>query len=254
MIDALVMNLPLKFVSHKIEEYAMQVTYDPRDGTGRFVYNLSLIDTKDLEKAIAVYKDAFKAGVCVSGLVRFVPGGEEVEDFPVPKGKTGIVTVCSTTLDGILMHRGVPLNPIGGGVVEIEQRIPRRFTHLILYQHTTIDPLQVLISQEITSITDVMRKGSGTILANIRECHMEAEHLVGQVLDDLTGSPFTGILDIGPPNSPALGVQVSPQYMGIVALGGTNPMAAIRESGIEVTIHAIKGLLDIGTMSEVLDY
>jgi global nitrogen regulator NrpRII len=254
MIDELVMHLPLKFVSHKIEEYAMQVTYDPRTGTGRFVYNLSLIDTKDLEKAIAVYKDAFKAGVCVSGLVRFVPGGEMVEDFPVPEEKTGIVTACSTTLDGILMHRGVPLNPIGGGVVEIEQRIPRRFTHLILYQHTTIDPLQVLISQEITSITDVMRKGSGTILANIRECHMEAEYLIGQVLDDLTGSPFTGILDIGPPNSPALGVQVSPQYMGIVALGGTNPMAAIREAGIEVTIHAIKGLLDIGTMSEILDY
>jgi len=112
----------------------------------------------------------------------------------------------------------------------------------------------VLIAQEITSITDVMRKGSGTILANIRECHMEAEHLVGQVIDDLTGSPFTGILDIGPPNSPALGVQVSPQYMGIVALGGTNPMAAIREAGIDVTIHAIKGLLDIGTMSEILDY
>jgi len=190
----------------------------------------------------------------VSGLVRFASSGEEIGDFTIPAEKTGIITVCSTTLDGILMHRGVPLNPIGGGVVEIEQRIPRRFTHLILYQHTTIDPLQVLIAQEITSITDVMRKGSGTILANIRECHMEAEHLVGQVIDDLTGSPFTGILDIGPPNSPALGVQVSPQYMGIVALGGTNPMAAIREAGIDVTIHAIKGLLDIGTMSEILDY
>ncbi len=40
MIDELLMNLPLKFVSHKIEEYALQVTYDPRNGTGRFVYNL----------------------------------------------------------------------------------------------------------------------------------------------------------------------------------------------------------------------
>ena len=114
--------------------------------------------------------------------------------------------------------------------------------------------IRVLDVTEMTSITDVMRKGSGTILANIRECHMEAEHLVGQVMDDLIGSPFTGILDIGPPNSPALGVQVNPQYMGIVALGGTNPMAAIREAGVEVSIHAIKGLLDIGTMSEILDF
>ncbi|MFA5294096.1 MAG: DUF128 domain-containing protein [Methanoregulaceae archaeon] len=248
------MNLPLKFVSHKIEEYAVQVTYDPRTGRGKFVYNLSLVKNEDLEGAIAIYKDAFKAGVCVSGLVRFIPHGEEVGDFRVPEGRTGIVTVCSSTLDGILMHRGIPVNPIGGGVVEIEQRIPRRFTHLILYEYTTIDPLQVLISQEITSISDVMRKGSGTILANIRECHMEAEHRIGQVMDDLTGSPFTGILDIGLPNTPALGVEVSPQYMGIVALGGTNPMAAIREGGIDVAIHAIKGLLDVETMTEILDY
>jgi repressor of nif and glnA expression len=112
----------------------------------------------------------------------------------------------------------------------------------------------VLIAQGITSVTDVMRKGSGTILANIRECHMEAEPLIGQVMDDLVGSSFTGILDIGLPNTPALGVEVNPQYMGIVALGGTNPMAAIREAGIRVNIHAIKGLLEIETMSEILDY
>jgi repressor of nif and glnA expression len=248
------MNLPLKFVNQKIEEYAMQVTYDPREGKGTFVYNLTLIPTADLEAAIAVYKDAFKAGVCVSGLIRFISAGEEIGDFRVQAGMTGIVTVCSSTLDGILLNRGVPLNPIGGGVVEIEQRIPKRFTHLIRYEYTTIDPLQVLISQEITSITDVMRKGSGTILANIRECHMEAEHLIGQVMDDLIGSSFTGILDVGLPNTPTLGVEVNPQYMGIVALGGSNPIAAIREAGIPLTMYAIKGLLEIETMFEILDY
>ncbi|MDD1713740.1 MAG: DUF128 domain-containing protein, partial [Methanoregulaceae archaeon] len=88
---------------------------------------------------------------------------------------------------------------------------------------------------------------------NIRECHMEAESLIGRVLDDLTGSSFTGILDISPPNTPALGVEVDPQYMGIVALGGTNPMAAIREAGISVNIQAIKGLLEIETMAEIMD-
>jgi len=248
------MNLPLKFVNQKIEEFAMQVTYEPREGKGKVVYNLSVIDTRDLEEALSIYKDAFRAGVCVSGRIRLVPSGEVIGDYMVPEGKTGIITVCSSTLDGILMHRGVPLNPIGGGVVEIEQRIPKRFTHLILYEYTTIDPLQVLIAQEITSITEVMRKGSGTILANIRECHMEAESLIGQVLDDLGGSSFTGILDIGLPNTPALGVEVDPQYMGIVALGGTNPMAAIREAGISVNIQAIKGLLEIETMSEITDF
>lgn len=248
------MNLPLKFVNHKIEEFAMQVTYDPREGSGKVVYNLSLVDSSDLERSIAIYKDAFKAGVCASGMIRFIDAGGNVDNFHVPPGKTGIITVCSSTLDGLLMRRGIPVNPVGGGVVEIEQRVPRRFTHLILYEYTTIDPLQVLIAQEITSITDVMRKGSGNLLANIRECHMEAELQLGRVMDDLAGSSFSGILDVGLPNTPALGVEVKPQTMGIVALGGTNPIAAIREAGIEISLYAIKGLMEIETMSDILDY
>jgi repressor of nif and glnA expression len=84
------MNLPLKFVYQKIEEFAMQVTYEPREGKGKVVYNLSLIDTGDLEAALCIYKDAFKAGVCVSGLIRLVHSGENSGDFRIPEGKTGI--------------------------------------------------------------------------------------------------------------------------------------------------------------------
>ncbi len=248
------MNLPLKFVNNTIEDYAMQVTYDPREGTGTVVYNMSIVRNEDLEYSISVCKDAYKAGICVSGLVRFFAPGEKISGYHVPDGHTAIITMCSSTLDGILLRKGVPLNPIGGGVVEIERRIPRRFTHIILYEYTTIDPLQVLISQEITSITDVMRKGSGNILANIRQCHMEAEVLIGEVMDDLAGSSFSGILDVGLPNTPALGVTVDPQYMGIVAVGGTNPMAAIKEGGVRVHTQAIKGLMDVRTMTEILDY
>jgi repressor of nif and glnA expression len=248
------MNLPLKFVRTRIEEYAMQVTFDPREGRGTVVYNLSLIRKGDLERAISVMKDAFKAGVCVSGLVRFISEGETVEDYRVPADSVAIITMCSSTLDGVLLKKGVPSNPIGGGVVEIEGRIPRRFTHMILYEHTTIDPLQALISQEITSVNEMMRRGSGNILANIRQCHMEAENLVGEVIDDLAGSSFCGILDVGLPNTPALGVTVDPQYMGIVALGGTNPMAAIKEGGIPVVTQAIKGLMDVQEMQDILDF
>ncbi len=254
MNDLYIMTLPLKFVNHRIEEYATQVTYNPKEGTGLVVYNLSVIRNEDFEYTVSVFKDACKAGICASGLVRFLDAGEELGQFRVPEGKTACISMCSSTLDGLLLKRGVPLNPIGGGVVEIERRIPRRFTHIILYEYTTVDPLQVLSSQDITSISDVMRKGSGTILANIRECHMEAESLIGDVLDDLSGSSFTGILDVGLPNTPALGVVVDPQYLGIVAVGGTNPMAAVKEGGIPVQTLAMKGLMDVTQMNEIRDY
>ncbi len=248
------MSAALKFVNHRIDDYAMRVTYEPGDATGSVVYNLSIIRKEDFEHAISIMKDAYKTGICFSGLVRFFEAGEKVADYQVPAENTAIATVCSTTLDGLLLRRGVPENPIGGGVVEVERRVPRRFIHMILYEYTTIDPLQVLISQEITSITDVMQRGSGNILANVRECHMEAESLIGEVLDDLSGQGFSGTLEVGPPNSPILGVAVDPQYLGIAAVGGTNQMAAIKERGYPVVTQAMKGLMDVQTMAFITDY
>jgi len=247
------MTRPLKFVNHSIDDYAMQVTYDPARGTGRVVYNLSLVKNEDFEYAVSILRDAYKTGVSVSGLVRFAPSHEKIEEFVVPEGCTAICTICSTTLDGILIRRGIPINPIGGGVVEVENRVPVRFTHIILYEHTTIDPLQVLISQQITSVNDVMRKGSGTILANIREFHMEAEPRMGSVLDELTESSITGILEVGMPNIPLLGVPGSPQHVSIVAVGGTNPIAAIREGGRWVQTQAMKGVMDVKKFVEIRD-
>ena len=250
----MMMIVPLKFIDHSIEDFAMQVTFDPSEGKGKVVYNLSLIKNEDFEYAVSILKDAYKTGVSVSGLVKFASSGEKIADYLVPEGRTAICNICSITFDGLLIRRGVPLNPIGGGVVEIENRAPIRFTHMILYEHTTIDPLQVLISQKITSVNNVMRKGSGNILANIREFHMEAEPLVGSVLDELSNSSITGILELGMPNVPLLGVPVSPQFVAIAAVGGTNPMAAIREGGRWVQTHAMKGLMDITKMVEIRDY
>jgi len=248
------MNPSLKFVNNKIEDYAMQVTFDPREGKGTVVYNLSLIKNADLEFAISILKDAFRSGVSVSGLVRFFPSGHRIADYVVPDGCTAIATMCSITFDGLLIRRGIPVNPIGGGVVEIENRTPIRFTHIILYEHTTIDPLQVLISQKTTSVMNVMRTGSGNLLANVREFHMEAEPLVGSVLDELASSSYSGILEVGMPNVPLLGVPVDPQFIAVAAIGGTNPMAAIRESGRWVQTQAMKGLMEISEMEEIRNY
>jgi repressor of nif and glnA expression len=248
------MNDPLKFTNHRIEEYALQVTYHPEENSGKIIYNLSLIKNEDLEFALSILKEAHRTGITISDRVKIAGAGEVVGDYLVPGGCYAVCTMCSITLDALLLRRGVPLNPIGGGVVEIEARNPRRFTSMILYRDTTLDPLEVLISQDITSILDVMRYGNGNILANMRECHMEAEPLMGTVLDELTATGFSGILDVGIPNVPLLGVPVSPQYMGVVMVGGTNAMAALKEAGHWVVTKALKGLIDIEEMGYMEDY
>ncbi|MDD1666120.1 MAG: DUF128 domain-containing protein [Methanomicrobiales archaeon] len=245
---------PLKFVNNRIEDLAMEVTYNPVENTGKIIFNLSLIPEERLEAAITLFRNAYRAGLSVSDRVRILEGGASIEDLTIPRGSTGICTLCTITLDGILLRRGVPIQPVGGGLVEIDDRVPRRFTHMILYEATTIDPLEVLVAQDLTSINRVMKEGSGTILANLRECHMEAESLVMGLLDDLSGVGFTGILEVGAPNVPILAVPVSPQYFGVAMVGGTNPMGALKEAGIPVVTKALKGVMDVREMGSIRDY
>ena len=46
MSEITIMTIPLKFVNHSIEDFAMQVTFDPVSGNGNVVYNLSIIKNR----------------------------------------------------------------------------------------------------------------------------------------------------------------------------------------------------------------
>ena len=83
---------------------------------------------------------------------------------------------------------------------------------------------------------------------------MEAESRVGTVLDELSNSSLSGILEVGMPNLPLLGVPVSPQFVAIAAVGGTNPLASIKEGGRWIQIQAMKGLMEISKMQEIRDF
>ncbi|PKL59474.1 MAG: hypothetical protein CVV33_07635, partial [Methanomicrobiales archaeon HGW-Methanomicrobiales-4] len=84
------MSDSLRFVSHRIEDYAMQVTFEPAEGTGTVVYNLSLIHQEDLEYTLSVFKATCEAGVSPSGLIRVIKEGEVNDGYTIPKGHCGL--------------------------------------------------------------------------------------------------------------------------------------------------------------------
>ena len=166
----------------------------------------------------------------MSDWVRFFDEGARLEGLAVPEGFAGICTMCTITLDGILMRKGIPIQPVGGGLAGIVDRVPRRFTHMILYEATTIDPLEVLLPGAHLH-RQGHERGERDHLANLRPCHMEAESLVS-ALDDFSDVGFTGILEVGAPNVPILGVSTGLPVIGVAMVGGTNPMAALKEESV----------------------
>ena len=63
------------------------------------------------------------------------------------------------------------------------EREPARFTDMLMYWATTIDPIDMLTAQGLTDITGMMRTGNGRILGNIQEAPMLARDRIEEVLD-----------------------------------------------------------------------
>ena len=241
----------IMFIISRIENLMYEVTFDPQKKSGRIIVNISIVNESDFNEVIGYLRQAVHSGLSVSPYIKIIRPGEKIGNIKIEKGKIGIATACSITIDGVLLKAGIPVKPKFGGVVEIHDGSPLRFTDILTYESTTIDPLDVLMSQELTSVTRMIDTGSGKILANLREAPMASRDKIEQVLDSLVEAGFSCILEVGEPNNDVLGIQVGRDKIGIVVIGGTNPMALVQEHGIDINTQEMSVLLDIEEMAHI---
>ena len=232
------------FILERLELLAFRTTFNPEERTGQVPVNTSLFDQDRFPKAIAVMKDAFKAGMCVSELVATASEGEKIGGIVVPSGKIGFATICSAVVNGVLLKRGVPMESKFGGVLEIKDSKPRRFVAIINYAGTSLDPSEQYIRASMTSVGDAARDGNGKILANFREIPALSRSIVEEVIASLKEAGIGGVYAMGHTSEPICQIGISPNRIGVVLLGGLNPVACAVEAGVKVDNIAESGLID----------
>ena len=234
----------LGFVREKLEMLAYQTTFDPEKRAGLLPINASLIDEAKFKKAISAMKDVFKAGICVSDLVAVAVEGEKLGSVIVPGGKIGLATVCSVVINGILLKAGVPTDFRFGGVLEVKNAKPRRFVAVIDYSGTSLDPSQQFIRARMTSVIAAARTGNGKILGVFRTVPAPARQVIQEKVAALREAGIGGVYALGNTSESLCQVPVGLNRIGIIQLGGLNPMAAAVEAGIEIDNIAESGLID----------
>lgn len=232
---------PLVFTLSRIDNLMHQVSFDPAEMKGKIITNTSFVERERLQETLAVFSDAIQAGLSVSPLIKLVEEGRYVR----------IKTACSLTICGVLLKKGIPVRPKGGGLVEVIGREPTRFTDMLMYWATTVDPIDLLTAQGLSDIAAMMRTGNGRILGNLHEAPMLARERIEEVLDQLSVAEFAGVLELGEPNMDVLGVFVERDHVGIALIGGTNLVAAAQEMGIAVKHESISDLTDVSEMKHI---
>ena len=232
------------FAISRIELLAFRTSFNGDKHTGSVPINISFFQKENFAEALQAMKPAFAAGLCVSDLVAVAREGERLGEITVPDGKIGLATVCSIVVNGSLLKAGVPMDSRFGGILQMREHQPLRFVELIHYAGSSLDPSEVFIRARMTSVREVANSGSGKILTNFREipalCRPTAEEVVAKLKEAGLG----GLLLMGSTSKPVCEITVELNRVGMILLGGLNPVAAAEEAGIEAENHAMSTIID----------
>jgi len=237
------------FVISRIEEMAFRTTYNPETGDGVVPVNISYFDKDDLETVIDVVSYTAHSGYMISPRVKII---EEDEEFIfLPPGKIGIATVCSDTFDGLLLKAGIPVEPSYGGILQIANRKPVCFLDLISYNGTSIDPIEIFMNRKTTSVLEVLEKGEGKILANVRQINSSAYDRVTEIIKQAEKAGLGSCFPPGEIDESLFGAPVEIGKFGIAIVGGINGICALEETGIKIETNPVSTVLEYRTMSEI---
>lgn len=229
-------------VSARVDALSYEMTYNLTQGEGTIVANITLIHPANLEPALVEMRQVFRLQFGVGNRIIIGRAGDQIGSQVIPDGFVGIGTICSVTVTGIMVKRGIPVVSRFGGLLEMRDRKPIRFVELIEYRGSTLDPLEVFIQAGMTRVRDTVRHGTGIICASFREIPAVAVADTEMLMRELRTEGLGGALVVGKPGQPLLGIPVSDGHAGLVVLGGLNPIAAIREAGYAVRIRSLAGL------------
>jgi repressor of nif and glnA expression len=96
----------------------------------------------------------------------------------------------------------------------------------------------------MTAVGPAARMGNGKILANFREIPAVCRPVAEAVVAGLKAADMNGVLVMGNTSEPVCEIPVELNRIGIVLVGGLNPVAALGESGIKVESHAMSTVVD----------
>jgi HTH-type transcriptional regulator, global nitrogen regulator NrpRI len=247
---ALVMD-KVGFVAARVDALAYRMTFDPSTRKGTVILNISTIALEDIRPAFAAMFNAYEANIGMGRLVAVARPGEMVGDFHAPPERLTIGTICSVSINGIFLQAKVATRSRFGGLLQVEDRQPKRFTQIINYDGTSLDPLEIFIRGHMTSVAQTASTGSGIIGASFREVPTAALPEVRRLAGLSERLGLGGVFAFGLPNQHLLDIPVAQGCAGLVVTGGLNPIAAIVENGITTTSAAMHTMCEF---SELMEY
>ena len=230
----------IPFLLSKSWNLIQQVNFDIEKRKGNIISNVSYVDKDDVDNALKIMEDTFNDNP------KYINPYYKLVKHPSDDNKVGIATICSLSIDGMLINNGILCNPLYGGLLELTE--PPLFIDLISYNGSTVDPHKIFLSKNMTSITGTI--GPNKILASFKEIPYVSRDYAVYFLDIINNIGFS-IYKIGKPREVTYNAKAENYNFGVVAGSGLNAIGAIKEKGIDIDVKAIETLMPFEKMDRL---
>jgi hypothetical protein len=230
------------FVNARIDELSYQADYDLTTRRGRLILNVTFFPREQERRAVEAMRPVFEKGYCLSKLFLRAEEGEHLGDVEVPRGMVGWGTVCSVTLNAVFLRHGIPVESSFGGLLEIREGKAARFTEIISYSGSTLDPIEIFIKGKMTGVHSAATTGNGLVCASYRLFPSAALDRVRSLLEKMRRAGLAEMVLLGKPGHPFMEIPVGKGRVGLVVAGGLNPPAAAEELGVNTFSRAMATL------------
>jgi hypothetical protein len=235
----------------RIDVLSFRTTFDVKKKRGLVPVNISFFPKGQFHQALKIMKPVFAKNLAVSSRVAAAQAGKMLGDIVVPEGKVGLATICSIVINGVLLKHGIPIDSKFGGILQMRKGETLRFVELIHYAGSSLDPSEIFIRGKMTSVRDVVKDGNGKILANFREIPALSRSLIDKVIDDFAKAGIHGVLSIGSIGHPVCETHVDVNKIGMILIGGLNPVAATYEEGLDVDNKAMSTVMEYEKLKDI---
>ena len=230
----------ISLVLSKSLNLIQQVNFDVEKQKGDIIANISYVHRDDIDRALSIMEDTYNSNP------KFINPYYKLVDHPENDDMVGIATICSLSIDGILINNGIMSNPTYSGLLELTE--PPLFIDLISYNGTTLDPHKIFLSKNMTSITG--GDGPSKILASVKEIpYISRDHAV-ELLEILNNIGFS-IYKIGKPREFVYNSKVDNYNFGVITGGGLNSIGAVKESGVPIQVKALEKMMPFEKMERL---
>ena len=230
--------------SDKIAQISYRMNFNLAECVGTIITNMSVVDPGNFFQKLPLIQQVFKKSYAIGDRVCLLQPGEEMSGTVIPSGQIGFCSICSITINGVMLKYGVPTASRFGGLLEIHHGKPRQFLEMIDYSRTTIDPIELFIRSGMTDYLGAIRTGNGRIGAGFNEYPADSRPEVMRIANNLSEAGMGAFLEIGFPGQPILGVPVGAGSIGAIVVGGLNLNSISEENSCFVKSRSLSGTME----------